>query len=317
MEFDVIGDVHGHHAELVALILDLGYQKKAGAFRHPEPSRTAVFLGDLMDRGPGQIETLDLVRRMVDRGSAQTVMGNHEHGAIGWLMRDPLRPERTLREHSAKNRGQHEAFLAAVGEGSDLHHEWVAWMRRMPIYLDLPGIRCIHACWHPKHVAIVDRYSTADAVLTDEGVLASFDRRHQLGTTVDILIRGPEVDLPDGFGFNDHGGQFRTKSRVRWWDADALCLSSGAITDGAAIPGLPVVPLGEDALVEDEDTRPVFFGHYWFQGEPELVSPRRVCLDYSVARPGGVLCAYTWRGEPELDPANLVWLSRDGHLLHP
>ncbi len=48
MNYDIIGDVHGHADVLVALLRKLGYRERAGAWRHPE--RTAVFLGDFIDR---------------------------------------------------------------------------------------------------------------------------------------------------------------------------------------------------------------------------------------------------------------------------
>ncbi|MER7002958.1 polynucleotide kinase-phosphatase [Dactylosporangium sp. NPDC000555] len=81
--FDVIGDVHGCRAELELLLDKLGYAitrdslgRAAGA-AHPE-GRTAVFVGDLVDRGPDSPGVLRLVMGMVDAGSALCVSGNHE-----------------------------------------------------------------------------------------------------------------------------------------------------------------------------------------------------------------------------------------------
>ncbi len=68
--------MHGHAERLEALLDTLGYLQHAGAWRHPE--RTVVFVGDFIDRGPGQLRTLNLVRSMIDAGLAQAVMGNHE-----------------------------------------------------------------------------------------------------------------------------------------------------------------------------------------------------------------------------------------------
>lgn len=77
--FDIIGDVHGCHEELVALLRKLGYEVDGGdsPVRHPQ-GRKAVFLGDLVDRGPGTPEVLKLVMSMVETGSAYCVPGNHD-----------------------------------------------------------------------------------------------------------------------------------------------------------------------------------------------------------------------------------------------
>jgi hypothetical protein len=52
---------------------------------------------------------------------------------------------------------------------------------------------------------------------------------------------------------------------------------------------------------------PVLFGHYWFTGRPEVISPRFACVDYSVAN-GGPLVAYRWDGESELFSGKLTWV---------
>ena len=68
--YDVIGDVHGHVDVLERLLAELGYERSGGLHRRPE-GRQAVFVGDLIDRGPGQLDTLRLVRAMVEVGAAQ------------------------------------------------------------------------------------------------------------------------------------------------------------------------------------------------------------------------------------------------------
>ena len=79
--FDIFGDIHGCHEELYQLLEKLGYVFTADAngktAQHPD-GRTAVFVGDLVDRGPGADLVLELVANMTDAGSALTVMGNHE-----------------------------------------------------------------------------------------------------------------------------------------------------------------------------------------------------------------------------------------------
>ncbi|MEN8216625.1 MAG: polynucleotide kinase-phosphatase [Pseudomonadota bacterium] len=72
--FDIIGDVHGCFDELIELLDKLGYQRGGN---HPE-GRKAVFLGDLVDRGPKTPEVLRLVMDMVAAGTAICVPGNHD-----------------------------------------------------------------------------------------------------------------------------------------------------------------------------------------------------------------------------------------------
>ena len=85
--FDIIGDVHGCYDELVALLERLGYRWSPAAenddggygysVSHPE-GRKAVFVGDLVDRGPGVANVLKLVMSMTADGTALCVAGNHE-----------------------------------------------------------------------------------------------------------------------------------------------------------------------------------------------------------------------------------------------
>ncbi len=85
--FDFIGDVHGCCDELQELLAKLGYDpapvETPGPgwsninYTHPT-GRTAVFVGDLVDRGPRVVDTLSLVRNMVASGAALCVPGNHD-----------------------------------------------------------------------------------------------------------------------------------------------------------------------------------------------------------------------------------------------
>ena len=80
--FDIVGDVHGCRAELEQLLTELGYEIDRDAAGRPtgarHPDRRAVFVGDLVDRGPDTPGVLRLVMGMVAAGTAFCVAGNHE-----------------------------------------------------------------------------------------------------------------------------------------------------------------------------------------------------------------------------------------------
>jgi hypothetical protein len=84
--FDIIGDVHGCADELLELLVRLGYRpagtlavlgRDTPLYGHPE-GRKAVFLGDLVDRGPRILDTVRIVQVMVSQGTALCVPGNHD-----------------------------------------------------------------------------------------------------------------------------------------------------------------------------------------------------------------------------------------------
>ncbi|MBN6055286.1 polynucleotide kinase-phosphatase [Nonomuraea sp. RK-328] len=91
--FDIIGDVHGCRAELEELLARLGWQD----LRHPE-GRTAVFVGDLVDRGPDTPGVLRLVMDMVEAGTALCVAGNHEQKLVRALNGRNVRTTHGLQE---------------------------------------------------------------------------------------------------------------------------------------------------------------------------------------------------------------------------
>lgn len=74
--YDIIGDVHGCCAELRLLFEKLGYLEDNGIFQHPQ-NRTPIFIGDIGDRGPCSIDTINLALNMAKKNKALYVIGNH------------------------------------------------------------------------------------------------------------------------------------------------------------------------------------------------------------------------------------------------
>ncbi|MET9801615.1 polynucleotide kinase-phosphatase [Streptomyces sp. NPDC006368] len=112
--FDIIGDIHGCSSELETLLATLGYENGA----HPE-GRTAVFVGDLVDRGPDSPGVLRRVMGMVASGNALCVSGNHENKLGRWLKGRNVQHTHGLAETIAQLEGESEEFRARVREFID------------------------------------------------------------------------------------------------------------------------------------------------------------------------------------------------------
>ncbi|MBU6314944.1 MAG: metallophosphoesterase [Acidobacteria bacterium] len=314
--YDVIGDLHGHLRALEGLLADMGYTCTDGVWSHP--SRVAVFVGDLVDRGAQQVGLVQTVMRMVQAGTALVTIGNHEYNAVAWNTPFVCPPESTdprphrdyCRNHDQKNHGQHKAFLDQVGEGSPTHEEFVEWFSSLPLWLDLQlgeaRLRVVHACWHEESMDVL-RGLMPDGHLTTDAVVATSVKYSPEYEALEVVLKGPEVDMGD-FWYVDHGGTPRHKARLRWWDTSATTLDKLALVprnaktpQGDPFPPLPATPV-HDVPRYTGDV-PVIVGHYWEKVPVALYNEKVASTDYSLAKDGPAV-AYRWGGEQVLTPDN-------------
>jgi len=301
--YDLIGDIHGYADALHTLLDLLGYERGAGAYRHPE-GRKVVFLGDYIDRGPKIRETLQTVRGMVEAGEAIALMGNHEFNALAY--HTPDGDGGWLRPHTAEKAHQHAATMRQIGEPyPEEWSGWLDWFRGLPMSLDLPGLRAVHAAWDAESAELMRESGPLEEPLLRELV----NKRSRLGRARDLLLNGPELSLPEGYFFTDKSGFSRKDIRLRWWEDPR-----GRTYREMVFPASETVP---EHLIPEElvtgfagypaDGVPVFVGHYWLPKDAEQapVGPNIVCLDYSVAK-GGPLVAYRWDGEAVIDRGKFV-----------
>lgn len=109
--FDIIGDIHGCASELETLLAKLGYEDGA----HPA-GRTAVFVGDLVDRGPDSPGVLRRVMGMVKSGNALCVPGNHENKLGRYLKGSKVQQTHGLAETVEQLGRESEEFVKEVRE---------------------------------------------------------------------------------------------------------------------------------------------------------------------------------------------------------
>lgn len=304
--YDLIGDIHGQALELEALLEKLGYRRSGDCFQHE--NRTVIFLGDFIDRGPHQKRALKLARSMIEAGSAKAVMGNHEYNAIAFFTPGPNGGN--LRNRDNKNIGQHRAFLNAYAGDAEEWRETIEWFKTLPLWLDLDGLRVVHACWDKAYIKRIAEEYGSEARLTDELLHHSSVHGAWQYKAIETLLKGKEIELPDGASFFDKDGNRRHEIRVRWWGRGAT-YKDVYMGPESALTHIPDDPILGDHLVEyGHEEKPVFLGHYWMEGKPTPLADNIACLDYSVAKLGGKLVAYRWDGEQQIDPAKYVICKR-------
>ena len=120
--FDVIGDVHGCYDELIELMAKLGYtvEEHEGKYNVSSPDgRKLVFVGDLVDRGPGTVQVLRLVMSMVASGQAFCVPGNHDIKLVRALRGKDVKRTHGLAETLEQLGHESDAFRAEVAKFLD------------------------------------------------------------------------------------------------------------------------------------------------------------------------------------------------------
>lgn len=316
--YDIIGDIHGCAAELESLLAAMDYLPTSDGYRHR--SRRAIFVGDLIDRGPDQLRVLQIVKAMVDAGSAQLVLGNHEFNALAYATEWPPGSGTYLRPHddpgnpsSAKNTKQHRAFLEQVTGAA--RTEYLDWLGTQPLWLDLGRIRVVHACWHAPSMQVVTGELGTNRLTTVDALVRATTEGDRLYSAIETLLKGPEISLTDHGQppYLDKDGHPRGRARLRWWNAGAETLRDiaemgGGVTtvDGAPYPVLPELPPAADESYVYDEAIPVFYGHYWRHGSPERnrdFTDYTACVDFSAVN-GGPLVAYRWSGEARIDRRN-------------
>ena len=315
--YDIIGDVHGHAEMLKALLKELGYRHGSGTWRH-DGGRKAIFVGDLIDRGPEQMETVEIVRRMVDQDVALCIMGNHEYNAI----------QHRLGLRKLNETDPHHTFLAQVKADRVPYRACLDWFMTLPLWLDMGNFGVVHACWDTCSMDVVKTLGLGpdctipeklhrlaasgkpDKEKPDSGKPEDADDRRAYRALENIL-KGPELRLPDGFSFTDKDHKERHEIRTRWYKDDAKTYRDLAFMSEQDAANIPDLPVPED-LVSMVPDKPVFIGHYWQDkaAEKKRLSDKVVCVDYS-AGIDGPLVAYRWnKGDTALLESRFVHVGR-------
>jgi hypothetical protein len=307
--YDLIGDVHGCGRSLARLLEQMGYHREKGVWRHPR--RMALFLGDIIDRGPRIREALHLVHDMVEAGQALCIMGNHEYNALGWYTEAPPSSERRhVREHTPR----HERLLQQTFRQFENHpadwHDFLDWFQRLPLFIDAGRFRLVHACWDNRLIGAL-KADYPDGRIDRDFVVASAVPGSFANRVFERLLRGTDLRLPQGLTLTSEEGFTRAYFRTKFWEDDPqtygdVVFQPDGLPDGVA--SLPLSATDKGRLLQYGLDEPMLFvGHYWRRGRPAPLRPNLACLDYSAVM-YGKLVAYRLDEETRIDPDKFVWV---------
>jgi hypothetical protein len=307
--YDLIGDIHGCGETLVQLLELMDYRKISGVYRHA--SRKVIFVGDIVDRGPHIREALSLVRSMVEAGSAEIVMGNHEYNVLAYCTQAQNGSDNYLREHSSRNGFIVEETLKQFEGYEDEWNDHLNWFMKLPLFIEKEEFRVVHACWDADLIARC-RELYPDECFSEAFLHRSVDRSSDEGKIIDILTRGTALKLPEGRVIEAKDGFLRHFYRTKFWLKNPqlygdIVFQPDPLPEEIAQRTI-ISDDREKLLYYDPDEKPLFIGHYWRQGTPKPITPNIACLDYSAVK-YGKLTAYRYDGEKELNAEKFVWVT--------
>jgi len=306
--YDLIGDVHGCGLSLRMLLARFGYSKKAGVYCHPK--RQVIFIGDIVDRGPHIREALYIVKDMVDAGHAQIVMGNHEYNLLCYCTPKPDGSGTFLREHNPRHRRILQESLQQLDPYPADKADFMAWIKAMPLFLEMETFRVIHACWHQE---LIDEFKgmMGGNQIDDAFLYRSAEPDTFEWVLMDRLLRGTHLKLPNGEVMVSRDGFKRRYFRTKFW-ANNPQRYSDVVFQPDPLPEhvarMPLTDRNRQDLYHYASTeKPLFIGHYWCEGDPLPLTNNIACIDYSAVK-YGKLVAYRYDYEKTLSADKFVWV---------
>jgi hypothetical protein len=269
---DIVADVHGEIDALRSLLARLGYSEEG---RHAA-GRRLVFVGDLVDRGPDSPAVVRLVAELVFAGRAQCVLGNHE---LNVMLRESKHGNAWFFGRGEEDLDRSGRLVPMIPADEAMRAFVLGFFSRLPLVLERPDLRVVHACWHPELVAAVreercvlrvyERYRVRiEETIRHQGITNKVDRGLLLQNhnPIKVLTSGLEQRTVEPY---EAGGKVREEERVEWWQDyrdEAWCVFGHygrLLLPGERAPGT------------------LFDESRWFAG---LGNGRALCIDYSIAK---------------------------------
>ncbi len=298
---DIIGDVHGEFEALTSLLSRLGYNENGV---HPS-GRRLVFVGDLVDRGPDSPSVVELVMKLMEAGTAQCILGNHELNILrggpkdgnGWFCEDY--------EADAQRIGKIYPWKRVANPTQ--REQYKAFFRSLPLALVRDGaapLRVAHAFWNANAISALQSIDDALSYFNEKNTALKNSKSEE--EKIAIQSFKARYDLRDEASRPPLCTELAAYETRVQMNNPVKVITSGA---EGPISGLPPYIVNQYRMVERlpwwesyQDSIPVVIGHYWRSLSPNpgmkhrrlfkestpqewLGSKRMVyCIDFSVGR---------------------------------
>ncbi|HCY42913.1 MAG TPA: metallophosphoesterase [Prolixibacteraceae bacterium] len=301
--YDIIGDVHGHADQLKSLLKKMGYKLTGDFYSHRD--RKAVFVGDFINRGPKIRETILIIRKMVENGSAYAILGNHEMYAVLYYLRDI--EGKYYKKRIPKYQLQINQTLDEFVLYKEEFKSHLKWMRTLPMFLDFGDIRVVHACWDDESIELIKDKITEPKLsktVLREIALNGTEFSEKFWET----CKGIDFQLPKDLLVFDEEGRPHRSFRMKWWaDPEGMTFNDISLESRFA---LPAYTIPKEIITKRKPYSPndpiVFFGHYCLNQCCGILTENLCCVDSCVTRTGKLL-AYRWDGKKVLKKDNFIF----------
>ncbi|WP_289055386.1 metallophosphoesterase [Carboxylicivirga marina] len=302
--YDIIGDVHGHLTELQKLLIKLEYSMVNGVWSHAY--RTAVFVGDFINRGSNSKGVIHLIKDMVNAGTALAILGNHELNAILYFTQFNDEP---IRLPGNNNLRLLERFANEYNGHKEVLKRDIKWLRTLPLHLTINGIRVVHAYWNDENLSKLDSLYEGGK-LKKRSLKAAMEPSSEWHKPLFETLKGIELAMPKDLVIKDSQNVKRENFRIKWWrKPKGKTFKKMSYGNKFELPDYTIpLEIISDYTIYPKTDPIVFIGHYCMGHGPMIPSKNICCVDACVTGTGR-LAAYRYNGEGELNEENFVFVS--------